>query len=101
MYGAGTVIVWDTGDYANRTEDDGREVALDEALRRGHAVVELQGAKLRGGYALTRMHGGDRERWMLVKTRDRAADARRNPVATQPESAVSGRTIAQVAEADR
>jgi hypothetical protein len=38
------------------------------------------------------------ERWILVKTRDDAADARRNPVSTQPESVLSGRTIEQVAD---
>jgi hypothetical protein len=45
---------------------------------------------------LTRLEGGDRERWLLVKTRDEAADARRNPVSTQPESVLSGRTVEQV-----
>jgi DNA ligase D-like protein (predicted 3'-phosphoesterase) len=100
-YGAGTVIVWDTGRYTNRTERDSEQIPIDEALDRGHAVVELDGSKLRGGYALTRVgKPGDpgRERWLLVKTRDEAADARRNPVSTEPESALSGRTIEQVAE---
>jgi DNA ligase D-like protein (predicted 3'-phosphoesterase) len=97
-YGAGAVIVWDTGAYRNVTERDGDEVPLDRALRDGHAVVELEGEKLRGGYALTRVAGGRRERWLLVKTRDNAADARRNPVSTRPESVLSGRTVEQVAE---
>jgi hypothetical protein len=47
---------------------------------------------------LTRVSTGQRERWLLVKTRDRAADARRNPVGTRPESVLSGRTVEQVAE---
>ena len=38
-----------------------------------------------------------RERWLLVKVRDEAADARRDPVSTQPESVLTGRTIEQVA----
>ncbi len=60
----------------------------------GHAVVELHGRKLRGAYALTRTGGsGGRERWLLVKVRDESTDARRNPVATQPESVLSERTI--------
>ena len=62
------------------------------------ALVELHGKKLRGGYALTRLGGGgSRERWILVKTRDGDADARRNPVSTQPESALTGRTLEEVA----
>jgi hypothetical protein len=60
-------------------------------------VIELHGEKLRGGYALTRVGDGRRERWILVKTRDDDADARRNPVSTQPESVLSGRTVEQVA----
>ena len=100
-YGAGAVIVWDTGTYRNLTRrKDGDELPIDRALADGHAVVELHGEKLRGGYALTRTGRGRRERWLLVKTRDEAADARRNPVSTQPESVLSGRTVEQVAEQD-
>ncbi|MGZ4248415.1 MAG: DNA polymerase ligase N-terminal domain-containing protein [Solirubrobacteraceae bacterium] len=54
QYGAGAVIVWDTGTYRNRTKRDGAEVPIDQALEEGHIVVELCGHKLRGGYALTR-----------------------------------------------
>jgi len=97
-YGAGAVIVWDTGPYRNRTERDGEEVPIARALGDGHAVVELHGRKLRGRYALTRTDTEPRERWLLVKVRDEEADARRNPVSTQPESVLTGRTIEQVAE---
>jgi DNA ligase D-like protein (predicted 3'-phosphoesterase) len=97
-YGAGTVIVWDIGSYENVTERDGRTIPITRALKDGHAVIELHGEKLRGGYALTRVGGsGSRERWILVKTRDAEADARRNPVSTQPESVLTGRTIEDVA----
>lgn len=97
-YGAGAVIVWDTGPYRNRTERDGAEVPIARALAGGHAVVELEGRKLHGRYALTRTgEQRGREQWLLVKVRDEAADARRNPVSTQPESVLSGRTIEDVA----
>lgn len=43
--------------------------------------------------------GGERERWLLVKRADDEADARRNPVSTQPESVLTGRTIEDVREA--
>ena len=98
LYGAGAVIVWDTGPYRNVTERDGREIPIDEALEAGHAVVELDGKKLRGAYAMTRTGAeGGRERWLLVKKRDAAADARRNPISTEPESVLSGRTVEEVA----
>jgi DNA ligase D-like protein (predicted 3'-phosphoesterase) len=97
-YGAGAVIVWDTGPYANRTQRDGEEVPMARALADGHAVVELEGRKLQGRYALTRTgEQRGREQWLLVKVRDDAADARRNPVSTEPESVLSGRTIEDVA----
>ena len=71
---------------------------MQRGLADGHVVVELDGRKLRGRYALTRTGmDGERERWILVKVRDEAADARRNPVSTQPESVLSGRTIEDVA----
>jgi DNA ligase D-like protein (predicted 3'-phosphoesterase) len=97
-YGAGPVIVWDRGSYRNLTERDGEEVPIEEALNGGHAVVWLEGEKLRGGYALTRTGKGERERWLLVKRRDEEADARRNPVSTQAESVLSGKTIEEIRE---
>jgi DNA ligase D-like protein (predicted 3'-phosphoesterase) len=100
-YGAGAVIVWDTGPYRNLTERDGREVPTAQALDDGHAVVELEGHKLRGGYALTRIRRGRQEQWLLVKTRDEAADARRNPASTQPESVLSGTTVEELARDQR
>ena len=97
-YESATVVIWDRGTYRNRTERDGHEVPIERALADGHVVVELEGHKLRGRYALTSTGmDGARERWLLVKVRDEAADARRNPVSTQPESVLSGRTIEDVA----
>jgi DNA ligase D-like protein (predicted 3'-phosphoesterase) len=92
QYGAGPVIVWDTGSYRNLGG-----TAVERAVEDGHVTVWLEGRKLRGGYALTRIGRGARGRWLLVKMDDDAADARRKPVKTQPESVLSGRTIRQVA----
>lgn len=87
-YGAGGVIVWDYGTYTNESDHD-----MAEALDRGHLSFRLDGEKLRGGYALTRMRQGKDEAWLLVKRKDEDADARRNPVSTQPESVLSRRTL--------
>jgi len=97
-YGGGAVIVWDTGPYDNLTERDGEPVPMAEAIERGHVVVGLHGEKLRGGFALQRTGEGKEERWLLVKTRDEHADARRRPTSTQPQSVLSGRTVEDVAE---
>ena len=97
-YGAGPVIVWDTGTYENLSEDE----SMAEALERGSARVWLHGEKLRGGYTLRRTSGGSKPKWLLMKRRDEEADARRNPVSTEPRSVLSGRTVEEVAaEADR
>jgi DNA ligase D-like protein (predicted 3'-phosphoesterase) len=100
-YGAGSVIVWDTGPYRNITERDGHEVPMDQALADGHASVWLEGHKLRGGYALTRTRTGSKPQWLLIKRRDDESDARRNPVSSQPESVLTGRTVEQVAAQSR
>jgi DNA ligase D-like protein (predicted 3'-phosphoesterase) len=98
QYGAGAVIVWDTGTYENRSTKDGRDVAIEDALESGHATIWLNGSKLTGGFALTRVAVGDDERWLLVKMKDEAADARRNPISSEPESVLTGRTVEQVAD---
>jgi DNA ligase D-like protein (predicted 3'-phosphoesterase) len=92
-YGAGPVIVWDRGSYANVTE---REMA--ECLDRGHLSFRLQGEKLCGGFTLTRIRAGKDETWLLIKRKDEEADARRKPVKSQPESVLSGRTLDDLAE---
>ena len=98
-YGAGTVIVWDAGEYENMSEKDGKKLSMSEALQAGHAKVRLFGKKLRGGYALihTKMRGEDKN-WLLVKEDDEEADARRKPVATEPRSVLSNKTVKEMAE---
>jgi DNA ligase D-like protein (predicted 3'-phosphoesterase) len=96
-YGGGTVLVWDTGPYRNLTEKKGEGLTMGAALAHGHVKIWLEGKKLHGGYALTRFRTGKDESWLLVKADDEAADARRNPVATEPQSVLSGRTIEEIA----
>jgi DNA ligase D-like protein (predicted 3'-phosphoesterase) len=96
-YGAGPVIVWDTGTYRNVSERDGREIPIEGALRDGHASVWLEGHKLHGAWWLRRIREGAKPQWLLAKWRDAGADARRRPTSTQPESVLSGRTIEELA----
>ncbi len=98
QYGGGPVIVWDTGTFENTTARKGAAIDLAQALDAGHATVWLEGRKLAGGYAITRVATGRDERWLVVKMKDEAADARRNPVSTQPESVLSGRTVEDLIE---
>jgi DNA ligase D-like protein (predicted 3'-phosphoesterase) len=95
QYGAGTVIVWDTGPYQNTTEKDGRAVPMAEALNSGHASFLLEGRKLQGGFALTRTPRG----WILVKMKDDLADSSRDILQAKPESVLSRKTIEELAGA--
>jgi bifunctional non-homologous end joining protein LigD len=71
QYGAGPVIVWDRGTY-----DLVEDVPIAQQLDRGKITVVLKGEKLRGGFALvrTKLGGGRRENWLLIKQRDEYAD---------------------------
>ena len=60
-YGAGTVIVWDIGTY--RTKD-----TISKQLQNGKISLELEGKKLRGGFALIRTR--NKNQWLLIKVND-------------------------------
>ena len=99
QYGAGTVLVWDRGPYRNLREENR---SMKEALEEGQVEVGLQGEKLQGGYALVRTGSeGDQERWLLVKMDDEGADARRNPVSTEPDSVLTGRSLERIRDQER
>ena len=98
-YGAGPVLVWDTGVFRNITDKKGQSLSLEEALAHGHLKVWLEGQKLRGGYALTRFKKAPEENWLLVKLADDLADPEGNPVKTQPLSVLSGRTLEEIRKA--
>jgi DNA ligase D-like protein (predicted 3'-phosphoesterase) len=63
--GANNVTVWDQGTYANKTDHE-----MTTCLGRGHLSIRLNGDKLNGGYALTRVREGEEETWLLVKRKE-------------------------------
>jgi len=91
QYGGGVVMVWDRGTFSP-LEDDGDKDAMARQLKDGKLTFCLKGEKLQGGYSLVRMNTEDNnENWLLIKMDDDKADARRNPVSTEPDSALTGR----------
>jgi DNA ligase D-like protein (predicted 3'-phosphoesterase) len=93
-YGGGTILVWDKGRYRNLTTRKGQSIDLSQAIESGHFILWLEGKKIEGGFAMTRISKKqNEEQWLMVKTADEKADARRNPVETQPESVISGRDL--------
>jgi len=97
-YGAGPVIVWDTGPYRNMREEKGEGLGMADAYEDGKLEIWLEGQKISGGYALIRTGSADDARWLLIKMNDEKADARRNPTSTEPQSVLSGRTLEEVKE---
>lgn len=67
-YGAGPVVVWDTGTFTPLDTDD-----PEEALRSGKLSFELTGSKLRGAFALAQMKHLPKatgKEWLLMKKKD-------------------------------
>lgn len=90
-YGAGNVIIWDEGWYEARTgnAEDNQET-LRRELEQGHLTFVLHGQKLKGEFALIKMHDADKS-WLLVKKADEYASDR--DITKQDESVVSHRRI--------
>jgi ATP-dependent DNA ligase len=85
-YGAGTVIVWDTGTY--KTESD-----LSEQFDKGKIGFNLDGQKLRGRFYLVRTSTEDQ--WLLFKMSDQF-DSKEDLIISKPESVLTGRSNTQL-----
>src|SRR3954447_12727754 len=68
-YGAGTVMVWDTGTWEPLGD-------VAEMLKKGDLKFQLNGKKLKGGFVLAKMRsrrpGSKGTEWLLIKHRDEA-----------------------------
>jgi len=88
-YGAGDVLVWDSGTY--ETIPPGVERAMRD---KGHFHIRLLGDKLVGEWHLVRIKGRDEDAkarpWLFFKAADRFADPTRDIVEERPESVRSG-----------
>ncbi|MGQ0828188.1 MAG: DNA ligase D [Bacteroidota bacterium] len=97
-YGAGNVIVWDNGTYHARSAEGKNETgekALLAGLKKGHITFVLQGEKLKGEFALVKIHGGKQPNaWLLIKKNDKYAS--KSDVLKKNKSVQSGRTLNQL-----
>ncbi len=90
-YGAGTVMVWDIGSYE---VEDGDPV---QGIKKGKLHFTLKGKKLKGEWALVRMHprpGESKPQWLLFKAGENAP-----PISARAEdqSALTKRSLQQIA----
>jgi len=89
-YGAGTVIVWDRGEWIPR--GDARQ-----GLAEGKLKFELRGSKLHGAWALVRMRGKADQKapWLLIKESDDQArtSADYDVLDAEPDSVLTGAPV--------
>ncbi len=90
-YGAGAVMVWDIGTWENLGPEP------YEGIKSGKLHFRLNGKKLRGEWALVKMHGPRATKgneWLLLKH-----GKAMKPISAKQDdtSAISGRTMAQIA----
>lgn len=91
-YGAGTVEIWDQGEWIPTGD-------VDQSLREGNLKFTLRGVKLKGRWALVRTGkavGG--KQWLLIKERDQfCRDALEFEVTSAlPQPVVAGATSSHV-----
>lgn len=91
-YGAGNVIIWDEGWYEARAETNDQEATLREEYKKGHLTFVVHGKKLKGEFALIKMHNSsDDKAWLLIKKGDKFAST--SDVTKQTESVKSHKQV--------
>lgn len=96
-YGAGTVIVWDTGSYspADTTGTiEEQEKKLLHDLHKGSLHIVLKGKKLKGEFALVKTQGREDNAWLLIKKNDK--QAKTTDITKKDKSVLSNKTIKQI-----
>ena len=87
-YGAGTVIVWDTGTYTTEHE-------ISDQFKKGKITFSLFGQKLKGKFTLVRIRprgeGEQENQWLLMKSSD-GLESEEDLTISRPESVLTGRT---------
>ncbi|MCI4442777.1 MAG: 3'-phosphoesterase [Lentimicrobium sp.] len=95
-YGAGSVIVWDSGTYALANEQDEGKIAnkFKSDLKEGHLSFILKGKKLKGEFALVRLKIKQKNAWLLIKKDDQYASE--TDVLKKNKSVISGLTLEDI-----
>lgn len=100
-YGAGTVQMWDRGEWEPQEDD------LDKAFRDGQIKMILHGERLKGKWALIRLRAdrgkpSKRSNWLLIKEKDEYAVPGEGDANMEIDASItSGRSLAEIAEGKR
>jgi DNA ligase D-like protein (predicted 3'-phosphoesterase) len=101
QYGAGTVMVWDIGTYRNlREEKQVNPETMEKSYDEGKIEIWLEGKKLKGGYAMIRT-GFEKRGWLFLKMKDEFSGKPDDPVKTEPDSALTGRSLGDIASGEK
>jgi bifunctional non-homologous end joining protein LigD len=96
-YGAGTVIVWDSGTYEpaeKKTTREEQERVLLRDYHKGTLHIILKGKKLKGEFALVKTQGREDNAWLLIKKKDRYSKS--IDITQKDKSVISHKTIEQI-----
>jgi len=104
QYGGGTVQLWDRGTWTPLTDDP------EGHLKSGHIKFEMDGERMKGGWALVRLRDDAirpgrkvRHNWLLIKENDEEAKrgSAGDALAKAVTSVKTGRTLDEIAEKSR
>jgi bifunctional non-homologous end joining protein LigD len=96
QYGGGTVMLWDEGHWEPRGDPE-------QGLKDGMLKFDLDGNRLKGGFALVRLpkKGKEkRENWLLIKEKDRYVARDKDPLKAWTTSVATGRDLDEIAGDD-
>ncbi|HUI94089.1 MAG TPA: non-homologous end-joining DNA ligase [Chitinivibrionales bacterium] len=94
-YGAGAVMIWDTGYYGHplaTTKSESERLIL-EGMKKGDIKFTAAGRKLKGEFALVKTRWDDKS-WLLLKKKDRFVSSA--DVLKQDRSVVSNKTLEEI-----
>src|SRR3990167_6493468 len=91
QYGAGKVLLWDTGEWKSNDKDP------TVAYQKGHLSFSINAKKLKGQWSLIRINDNDKT-WLLIKSDDQYAKSLKKYDITleKPDSVKSGRSLNKI-----
>lgn len=73
-YGAGKVIIYDSGTFENIKKDkEGKEIPIYQSFKNGQIEIILHGKKIDAAFALIRFK--DEKSWLLIKMKKKKNEA--------------------------
>lgn len=99
-YGAGTVMVWDEGNYIALGAKTAKESdkMIRAGIKKGELKFILNGKKLQGGFAMVKLKNDrfGKNSWLLFKERDEFA--KKIDITKKDKSAATNRSLNQIAK---